>query len=308
MSTFQIKPFPRVAVYPTSWTDAMTFEQIHDDLAHYASNVMKSYGFLPHEIPDCLQIGFMVLWETLVKQHDFLAEKTRRQAVFFILARCKISTMRYQADMYDSLDALVTNDWNRTADEQIDGMQHRHGERWAGWATEIDMRVDIERVMHKLAHKYADSLRHLTALYHITTQVSRKDAASVAGMTTANWYNSYVLPVLAEVRYEFAQAFLETHSYPVPQPIVEHPHKTRTTGQFTSPYTEWRDQYRRGHTAPADALLAKYAHTPCLILALHAQIAGKSYRQAAADNGHSANTFKKHMKRAARLLHAAYAG
>jgi len=89
-------------------------------------------------------------------------------------------------------------------------------------------------------------------------------------MTTTNWYNNYVLPVLAEVRYEFAQAFLETHSYIVPQPIIEHPHKVRTTSQFTSPYGEWRDQYRGGHTAPADALLAKYAPTPCLILALHA--------------------------------------
>jgi len=48
----------------------------------------------------------MVLWEMLSKQRDFLAEKTRRLAMFFILARCKISTMRYQAEMYDSLDAL----------------------------------------------------------------------------------------------------------------------------------------------------------------------------------------------------------
>jgi len=305
----KIKPFPTIAVYPTSWADAMTFDQIYDDLAHYASNVMKRYGFLPYEIPDCLQIGFMVLWEMLSAQHDFLAQKTRRQAVFFILARCKISTMRYQEDRYDSLDAMISNDWRNTADEHaIDGMQHRQGERWAGWATEIDLRIDIERIMHKLADKYADSIKHLAALYYVTTQVSRKDAASIAGMTTANWYQTYVLPMLAEVRYEFAQAFLETHSYPVPKPIIEYPDKSRCTGRFVSPYRAWRDQYRGGHTAPADALLAKYAQTPCLILALHAQIAGKSYRQAAADNGHSANTFKKHMKRAARLLHETYAG
>jgi len=179
----QIKPFPYIAHYATGWADAMTFDQIYDDLAHYASNVMKRYGFLPHEIPDCLQIGFMALWETLSTQRDFLAKKNRRQAVFFILARCKISTMRYQAEMYDSLDALVSRDWNRTADEQIDGMQHRHGERWAGWATEVDIRVDIKRIMHNLATKYEHSLKHLVALYHVTTQVSRNDAAMIASTT-----------------------------------------------------------------------------------------------------------------------------
>ena len=197
MSTFNVKLYPRVVVYPTGWAGDLTFQQIYDDLAHYASNVMKNFGVFEDELPDCLQIGFMALWETLVEQREFLAEKTRKQTVFFILARCKISTIRYQANQYDSLAALTSDDWHNTADEHvIDGMQYQRGERWAGWATEIDMRIDIERVMHKLATKYADSLRHLAALYYITTQVSRKDAASIAGMTTANWYQTYVQPLL----------------------------------------------------------------------------------------------------------------
>ncbi len=29
----------------------MTFEQIYDDLAQYASNVMKNFGILPYELP-----------------------------------------------------------------------------------------------------------------------------------------------------------------------------------------------------------------------------------------------------------------
>jgi hypothetical protein len=249
----------------------------------------------------------MALWETLSEQRDFLAEKTRRQAVFFILARSKISTMQYQAQMYDSLDAMVSDDWHNTIDEQIDGMQHQRGERWAGWATEIDMRIDIERVMHKLATKYADSLRHLVALYHITTQVSRRDAASIAGMTTANWYQTYVLPLLGEVRYEFAQVFLESHCYALPEPPAEQPNKNARTGRFTSPYREWREQYRQGNTTPADVLLNRYSHTPCLIQALHAQIDGKTYQQAAEHYGRKFNSFKKHMKRAAKLLKSAYA-
>jgi len=302
----QIKPFPHVAVYPTSWADAVTFDQIYDDLAHYASNVMKRYGFLPHEIPDCLQIGFMALWETLSAQCDFLAKKTRRQAVFFILARCKISTMRYQSEMYDSLDELVSRDWNRSADEQIDGMQHQRGERWAGWATEVDIRVDIERIMHKLAAKYEHSLKHLVALYYLTTQVGKEDAAHIVTSDVWRWYQKYGVPVEKDVQFEFAEVFLEKHSYTPAGEVVmpkEHPNQ----GRFTSPYCEWREAYQQGNIAPADALLAKYSHTPCLKLALQAQIDGKTYQQAADHYGRSVNGFKRHMKRAAKLLNAAYA-
>ncbi len=40
----QIKPFPRVATYPTLWAGALSFQQIYDDLAHYVTNVMKGKG------------------------------------------------------------------------------------------------------------------------------------------------------------------------------------------------------------------------------------------------------------------------
>lgn len=161
--------------------------------------------------------------------------------------------------------------------------------------------------MGKLAEKYADSLKHLVALYYVTTQVSRKDAANIAGVTAWNWYKSYVLPVLAEVRYEFAQVFLEDHSYTLPEPVAKHANKNGRTGRFTSPYREWREAYRQGETAPAETLLEQYAHTPCLKLALQAQIDGKTYQQAAEHYGRKFNSFKKHMKRAAKLLKAAYA-
>jgi hypothetical protein len=105
------------------------------------------------------------------------------------------------------------------------------------------------------------------------------------------WYQRYGLYVQQELQYEFAEVFLEAHTYPPPvqfeQP-VEHPNH----GRFTSPY-HWRDQYKHGNTAPAEAL--------------RAQLEGKTYRQAAIDNGYSPASFPKYMKRAARLLRDAYA-
>ena len=141
----------------------------------------------------------------------------------------------------------------------------------------------------------------------MTTQVTRKNAAALAGITPWNWHKTYAEPVLREVQYEFAEVFLENHCYALPEMPVEQPNKSQRTGRFTSPYREWRKQYRQGNTAPADALLAQYGHTPCLIQALHAQIEGRTYRQAAEHYGRKINSFKKHMKRAAKLLAAAYA-
>lgn len=73
----QIRPFPRTATYPTSWAGPQTFEQIYDNLVHYASNVMKGKGIHPHHLPDCIQHGFLALWLELVNDNDFLAQKTR---------------------------------------------------------------------------------------------------------------------------------------------------------------------------------------------------------------------------------------
>ncbi len=193
----QIRPFPRIATYPTSWAGALTFEQIYDDLARYVTNVMKGKGIhRTNYLPDCIQHGFMALWLELVENRDFLAHKTRQQAVFFILARCKISTLRYYDDKYDSLEELMSYDWRSNWDEHtITGFSAPSAwwnsvEQWATWAAEIDIRIDVEQIMRKLAEKYADSFKHLVALYAVTTQVTRQDAAALAGVTPWNWHKT----------------------------------------------------------------------------------------------------------------------
>jgi hypothetical protein len=305
----QIVPFAAVqqkpAEYATSWAGCQTYDQIYDNLAHYASNIMKRFGFRPHEIPDCLQIGFTVLWETLLQQPDFLTQKNRQQAVFFVLARCKISSMRSAARRYDSLDALISDDWHDTADEHaITGLEANRDERWAAWATDVDIRIDVQGIMNKLAAKYAHSFRDLVALYAVTTEVSRRDAASLAGVSVAQWNRAYHNGMLGEVQYAFAEVFLEQHSYEAVEvkPRVERPNG----GKFTSAQA-WRKRYQEGNTAPAETLLAKYAHKVCVAGAIQAQIEGKSYREAALSLGQNPKTFPKYMKRAVHMLKAAYA-
>jgi hypothetical protein len=306
----QIRPYPRFASYPTSWNGAMTFREIYDDLVHYATNIMKLKGIhRTNYLPECIQCGFMALWETLVADNDFLAQKSRRQAVFFILARCKISSHRYYDDKIDSLEELLSYDWRNNWDEQtITGFStvtkwYNSVEHWATWALEVDIRLDVTRIMHKLADKYADSFENLVALYAVTTQITYTETASLAGVAPTTWSRKYIVPMLQEVAYEFAEAFLEDHSYTLPERKESDPDGWR----YTSPYKEWREAYNAGNTAPAEALLEKYAHTDCIIGALRAQIAGKSYRQAALDLGKNPKGFPRYMKRAARMLNAAYA-
>jgi hypothetical protein len=306
----KIVPFSAVkqkpTQYETSWAGLQTFEQIYENLAHYVSNVMKRNGFRPHEIPECLQMGFMVLWETLTQQPDFLAQKTRQKVVFFVLARCKISSLRYGEGRYDSYEALTSDDWHSTADEHaITGLEANRDERWAAWATDVDIRADIERIMCKLAEKYGHSLKHMIALYHLTTQVSRIDAAKIVGAEPFRWHQRYAQPVLQDLRYEFAEVFLESHDYALVGE-VEMPEERQKLGRFSSPYTNWRDQYEQGNTAPADALLERYRGTVCVAGAIRAQLEGKTYRQAALDIGRNPKTFPRYMKRAARMLAAAY--
>jgi len=106
--------------------------------------------------------------------------------------------------------------------------------------------------------------------------------------------------MLQEVQYEFAQVFLERHSYTLPE-------KQPAERLSNAPYRDWRVQYQQGHTAPAKALLKQYQHTVCIAGAIWAQIDEKTYRQAALDIGRNPNTFRKYMKRAARMLSAVYA-
>jgi hypothetical protein len=87
----QIRPFPRVATYPTSWAGSLSFQQLYDDLAHYVTNVMKGKGIhRTNYLPDCIQHGFMALWLELSENRDFLTDKTRQQAVFFCYAVVKL--------------------------------------------------------------------------------------------------------------------------------------------------------------------------------------------------------------------------
>ena len=59
-SRFGIRPFPRVATYPTSWNGEMTFEQISEDIRPRAAKMLlRQYHVWAQDLDDCLQNGLI---------------------------------------------------------------------------------------------------------------------------------------------------------------------------------------------------------------------------------------------------------
>ena len=196
-----IKPYCPEAHYPTGWNGAMTFAEIRDVLTPSMNRLMRYYRYVEVDIPDMMAHGFMRLWEELSAHPDFLAQMDQGGAVKWVMYRSGISHYRkfYRREMY--LEDLAT----RSGDPDefvIDGYDHQHRIGHATYAEAIDLRIDIEQALKRMADKYQHSLAHLAALYYITTSVGLEDAAQLAGRggsKTCWWLTKVVKPMREEL-------------------------------------------------------------------------------------------------------------
>lgn len=196
-----IKAYRPEAHYPTGWNGEMTFAEIRDVLTPSMNRLMRYYRYVEVDIPDMMAHGFMRLWEELSAHPDFLAEMDQGGAVKWVMYRSGISHYRkfYRREMY--LEDLAT----RSGDPDefiIDGYDHQHRIGHATYAEAIDLRIDIEQALKRIADKYQHSLAHLAALYYITTSVGLEDAAQLAGRggsKTCWWLTKVVKPMREEL-------------------------------------------------------------------------------------------------------------
>ena len=201
MSEFQIRPYPRVATYPTGWAGRLTFEQLYDDLIPNLNRLLRYYRSADVDLPDLIAHAFMRLWLNLSADPNFLAHEDRGGALKLLVNRANVQRYRklHQREIY--LEDFAT----RSGDPDefiIDGLDRGHGIGHAAYAEAVDLRLDIERAVVALAEKYADSLPHLAALYYITTEVSPDDAAAIAGKSGTKkcwWLTSVVKPLRQEL-------------------------------------------------------------------------------------------------------------
>ncbi|MBK8030432.1 MAG: hypothetical protein IPK17_13200 [Chloroflexi bacterium] len=244
---FDIRPFPRVATYPTGWAGYRTFAEIMEDCTPLAATLIRKHGIAFQDFPDALQRGFMVVWERLAKDTQMFAHADKYIVARIVEANCGTNYWR-RHDRHLSLDALegvITED--HPDEWMITGLEANRSEVWAAWATAADMRIDIERIFARLVAKYEAQpephrFRYIVALYYVTTQVKLEDAALIAGIN-----HHYLLDDYASiVRKDVQQAF----------------------GELYRPGLRWIDKFKRGHQTPALLVLEKYQRNPRMIYAI----------------------------------------
>lgn len=230
----RIRPFPRVATYPTGWGGWRTFEQIYDDLIPSFNRLLRYYRNHELDIPDLIAHAFMRLWMDISADTSMLATVDKGGALKLLLNRTNPQLYRkfYRREMY--LEDIATRSGDPD-DFIIDGFDHSHIIGHATYAEAIELRIDIEKAIVEMAEKYIDSLPHLAALYYITTEVGPDDAATIAGRSGTKkcwWLTSVVKPMREELceKLELFKPRQET----------------------------WRDRHLAGVEAPLLRLVARY--------------------------------------------------
>lgn len=165
-SSSECEPEPQ---YATQWRGSATLEDILTDqnVKNVAFAKMRSLGYTDQDAEDCFQLGSLNLWKALEAQPTLLCDKRAAWVGIWIA-------------FSGSRRAL----WKHKARcVPLDGAYHYGGnrpERWAGFATRIDERIDFELLMNTLAQRYDGDPVKLFALYSLTTSVKMKDVLSVA--------------------------------------------------------------------------------------------------------------------------------
>jgi len=159
----KIRPFPRVATYPTGWAGQRTFDQIYEDLIPSFNRLLRYYRNHELDIPDLIAHAFMRLWMDISADTSMLATVDKGGALKLLLNRTNPQLYRkfYRREMY--LEDIATRSGDPD-DFIIDGFDHSHIIGHATYAEAIELRVDIEKVITEMAEKYMDSLPHLAGV------------------------------------------------------------------------------------------------------------------------------------------------
>jgi len=199
-----IRPFPRVATYPTGWGGEMSFEQISEQIRPFAAKMLlRQYRVWPQDLDDCLQNGLMYIWEQLAADRNYLSTWSRLATAFKVCYRSKSSSIRKQNLCYEYMeDFWAKHDFRHPEKMRIGGLERFKiaGEHWATWATLTDIRIDIERAVLTVYEQVKGDPAALLALYAATTSVTSKDLAYVVpgkGEDAIRWRAAAVINCIA---------------------------------------------------------------------------------------------------------------
>lgn len=174
--------------YTTHWQERQTFEQIilHPVVRRAAYAKAYQLGLEDEDVEDCVQQGYIKLWERLSKQPDLLTDKGPVWAGIYIAysGNAKGFHRHYKKSRRFTDPDF---DWDN-ADEHLQiGIPVN---RPLEWTQTVDEQIDIARFMNLMATHYAYDTRKLLALYALTTSVRTKDVASILGIHEKNYATS----------------------------------------------------------------------------------------------------------------------
>lgn len=150
----------------------MTFEELITDqqVKKVAFAKARSLGHTDQDAEDCFQLGSIKLWQALTEQPMLLCDKGAAWVgVWIAFSGSRRALWKHKA---------------RSVPLDRPYQRGNRPERWAGFATRVDERIDFELLMNALAQRYDGDPLKLFALYSLTTSVKMKDVATVAGVET----------------------------------------------------------------------------------------------------------------------------
>lgn len=265
----KITPFggwpPEKQTFPVSWKpNPVGFAEIMDDLTLLVTRDLRYFRRMaPKHIPDLLQQGWLRLWEALKENSQLLATMSCRKAADFVSNRAGATTLRDYFKRYTSYHQLSrwdeenTDNYEDSITEIVIGasLKSTNGRGHALFTRSLDILIDIEAAIRKVAAWCGSDLRKLAAFYYVTTSVSQADAGRIAG-----------LPLHA---YEGRQPRCAALAHWVKQ-VLERLREAFASYRPREPHCHlWREQLKAGDTKPVIQLAEKYAAEPDKLLALY---------------------------------------
>ena len=280
----QIKPFQREVTYTTGWAGELTFAELEAQIAPQIANRIKRFGVYGQDIADSVQIGLMRLWLRLVDEPDFLADDTLTRSVWRAIAVCGCTTILSRNRRYHFFSDMEENTGVDTDEYAVHGFDRRTQiwdaiERWARFATETDIRMDIEQAINAIAERYADDITGLVALYLLTTEAKPLETIAAHRLPRSSVYAR-----MDQIRERLQKL------------LVDYKPRERRT---------WRDRFDAGEIAPYLQVVAHYEDRPLALAAIYTLTTQAKVRHFAT-NENERRRVTQYRRAAVKRLAAAY--
>jgi DNA-directed RNA polymerase specialized sigma24 family protein len=270
--------------YPTRWGGAMTLEQIVTDPVVRRAAFAKAgqLGLNNEDREDCVQQGFIRLWQNLQDDPRLLADKGPVWVGIYV-AYGGNAKQFYRHNMRQRTFTHPLWDGPNADEYPIPGWSSRERPIPADWTTIADENIDVNRFLSAMNQRYAHDPRKQIALQAVTGAISAKEAAQQLGMHEKNFAAS----IGNQVRQEVQALLPDTLKEAEPE--------------------SWEAMLARGEGVEHVAAIAQeVVHNPRLLLALYVVTTSARKKDVAQAFGYGLTAFGKDIRKIKQMFAARY--